>query len=395
MPREAQMPQTADIYFDHNATTPLRPDVLDEMLPYLQRISGNPSSLHSAGQEAKAGVDDARERIAHLLGCDGAEEIRFTSGGTEADNWAVKGVAARAGRQGRIVTSAIEHHAVWHSCRHLGERGYDVVYVPVDGRGVVDVDAVISAIDGGDTILVSIMHANNETGVVQPAAEIGRATQARGIPFHVDAVQSFGKIAVRADALNADLISISAHKINGPKGVGALYVRSDAAIEALSHGGEHEGGLRAGTENVAGIVGFGAAAAIRSREMVADGERLEVLRSTFERNTISSIDDVTVNGGVVERLPNTSSLTLIGVEAEAVIVGLDLRGVAVSSGSACASGSAEPSHVLTAMGLEPRQAASSVRFSFGWGNTIEEVERLGDILPGVVEKLRRLSTATF
>jgi len=387
------MTEPANIYLDHNATTPLHPDVLEQMLPYFQEISGNPSSLHSPGQEARAGIDRARQSIARLLECDSAEEIHFTSGGTEADNWAIKGVVTHAGRRGRIVTSAVEHHAVWHSCQYLEELGYDVVYVPVNAAGMVDVDAAIEAIAGGDTLLVSIMHANNETGVIQPVAAIGSAARARGIPFHVDAVQSFGKVEVHAAALNADLISISAHKINGPKGVGALYIRNGAAIAPHSHGGSHEGGLRAGTENVPGIVGFGAAAAIRSREMANDGARLGTLRCRFEASTLNSIEGVTINGDVDNRLPNTSSLTIFGVEAEAVIIGLDLQGVAVSSGSACASGSSVPSHVLTAMGLQPRQASSSVRFSFGLGNSAEQIDRVTSILPGIVEKLRRLSAA--
>ena len=387
------MPESTTTYLDHNATTPLRPEVLEAMLPYLTEMGGNPSSIHQAGQAARAGLDLARARIARLLSCE-PEEVHFTSGGTEADNWAIKGVMARTvGSGGRIVTTSIEHHAVWHTCEYLEQRGYDVVYIPVDGTGVVDVADVVRAMDGGDSALVSVMHGNNETGAIQPLAEIGRAARERGIPFHTDAVQSFGKLPVHPEELSADLISVSAHKINGPKGTGALYIRSGTPIEAQSHGGDHEGGLRAGTENVAGIVGFGMAAQLRERELDSEDGRMCALRDRLENATLDSIDEVTVNGHPVERLSNTSNLSFRGVEAEAVVIGLDLEGIAVSSGSACTAGTTEPSHVLRAMGLEPRLAASSVRFSLGWGTTEEDVDRVSEVLPAIVERLRRLSPA--
>ena len=385
------------IYLDHNATTPMRPEVLQAMLPFFTEMSGNPSSIHGAGQAARAAVEEARGRVATALGC-APEEVHFTSGGTEADNWAIKGVVAaaantgtlRKGQRARIVTSAIEHHAVSHTCEYLAERaGAEVVYVPVDGCGRVDVESVAAVLDER-TILVSIMHGNNETGTMQPVAAIGALTKERGIPFHVDAVQSLGRTPVLVDELQADLVSVSAHKVNGPKGTGALYIRSGTSIEPLAHGGDHEGGLRAGTENVAGIVGFGKAVELR-REPAAEMERLRRLRDRLEAGVAETVESTAVNGHPQPRLANTSNISFRGVEAEAIIVGLDLEGIAVSSGSACTAGTTAPSHVLLAMGLEPRLAASSVRFSLGWGNTAEEVERLLELLPPIVERLRKIS----
>ena len=377
----------AGIYFDHNATTPVRPEVLEIMLPYMTELMGNASSIHRVGQEARAGIEGAREIIARALGC-GASEVYFTSGGTEADNWALRGVAARRG--GRIVTTRIEHHAVWHMCEYLEKQGREVVYLPVDEYGVVNPDDVRAVLDD-DTALVSVMHANNETGSVQPIGEIGALTRARGIPLHVDAVQSFGKIAFSVDEWNADLVSLSAHKINGPKGVGALYIRAGMEIEAQSYGGGHERQMRAGTENVAGIVGFGRAAELRLDE----GERLEeevgALRQRLERGIVAALEDVKVNGHPQRRLGNTLNVSFHGIEAEAVVLGLDLEGIAVGSGSACSSGTTEPSHVLLAMGLESRQAASAVRFSLGWGNTAAEVDSVLGVLPGIIGRLREMS----
>ncbi len=375
------------IYFDHNATTPLRPEVLKAMMPYMTEHIGNASSIHGMGQEARAGVEQARGIIARSLGC-GEGEIYFTSGGTEADNWAIKGVIAR--RKGRIVTTRIEHHAVWHMCEHLEKQGGEVVYLPVDEYGVVDPDDVRGALDG-ETALVSVMHANNETGSVQPIGEIGALTRARGIPLHVDAVQSFGKIPFSVDDLNADLVSLSAHKINGPKGVGALYIREGVEVEAQSHGGGHEREMRAGTENVAGIVGFGQAAELRLQEGARLEEEIGVLRQRLEQGVVTALEDVKVNGHPQRRLANTSNVSFHGVEAEAIVMGLDLEGIAVGSGSACSSGTTEPSHVLLAMGLEPRLAAAAVRFSLGWGNTAAEVDRVLDVLPGIFGRLRAMS----
>lgn len=378
------------IYFDHNATTPLRPQVLEAMVPYLTGAVGNASSIHGFGREARDAVEAARDILARSLGCSSGE-VYFTSGGTEADNWAIEGMAcSRRQRRRRIVTSAVEHHAVLHTCRHLEQRGFEVIYVPVDEYGVVDLNAVESALDD-NTALVSIMHANNETGTIQPLAEIGRLARARGVPLHVDAVQSFGKLDFRVDDLSADLVSVSAHKINGPKGTGALYVRSGLEIEPWCRGGGQERGLRTGTENVAGIVGLGRAVELR----VAEGRDLEVeakvLRDRLQQGLLQRVEDLHVNGHPQRRLANTLNLSFQRVEAEAVLLDLDLKGVAASSGSACAEGEPEPSHVLLAMGLAPRTASGSVRFSLGWGNTVDEVDYVVEIVPGMVQRLREMS----
>ncbi len=378
------------IYFDHNATTPLRPQVLEAMMPFLTSSVGNASSIHGYGREARIAVEAARDILARALGCR-PPEVYFTSGGTEADNWAIEGIArSRRGRGRRIVTSSVEHHAVLHTCRHLEQRGYEVIYAPVDAYGVVDLDAVEAAIDE-DTVLVSVMHANNETGTVQPLAEIGRLARQKGVPLHLDAVQSFGKLDLRVDELNADLVSVSAHKINGPKGTGALYVRSGMEIEPWSRGGGQEGGLRTGTENVAGIVGLGRAVQLRLEEGKALEEEAGVLRDRLQQGLLQRVEDVRVNGHPRRRLANTLNLAFQGVEAEAILLDLDLKGVAASSGSACAEGAPEPSHVLLAMGLAPRQASGSVRFSLGWGNTAAEVDYVVEIAPGIVRRLRDLS----
>jgi len=374
------------IYLDHNATTPLRPEVAAVMRRYLEEVFGNPSSLHAFGQEAREGVEQARAVLAGALGC-APEEVCFTSGGTEADNWALRG-AIQAG--GRVVTTAIEHHAVWHTCQDLERHGCRVAYARVDSHGVVDPDEV-GRLLGERTALVSVMHANNETGSIQPVEQIGGLARARGALFHVDAVQTFGKLPVRVDELNADLVSISAHKINGPKGVGALYIRQGTRIAPWAHGGGHEGNRRAGTENVAGIAAFGKAAELSLAEREAHQRQIGRLRDRLQEGLLATIGAAKVNGHPQQRLANTLNLSFRGVEAEAVVLGLDLEGVAVSSGSACSSGSAEPSHVLLAMGLEPRLAASAVRFSLGWGNTEEEVDRVVEVLPGIVRRLRELS----
>ena len=377
------------IYFDHNATTPMRPEVLEAMMPYLTTAVGNASSLHACGREARSAVEGARDILAGALGCR-ADEVYFTSGGTEADNWALEGtVRARGGR--RIVTSSVEHHAVLHSCRHLEERGCEVTYLPVDECGVVDLNAVEAALDEEGIVLVSIMHANNETGTIQPVAEIGRMARDKGVPLHVDAVQSFGKLDLRVDELNADLVSVSAHKINGPKGTGALYVRRGLEIEPWSRGGGQERGLRTGTENVAGIVGLGRAVELRQEEGKVLEKEAGVLRDRLQRGLLQRVEEVRVNGHPQRRLANTLNLAFQRVEAEAILLDLDLKGVAASSGSACAEGAAEPSHVLLAMGLAPRLAAGSVRFSLGWGNTAAEVDYVVETAPGIVQRLREMS----
>lgn len=378
------------VYFDHNATTPLRPEVLEAMLPFLTDSMGNPSSLHSWGRAARHGIETARGALAGALGCAPAE-VYFTSGGTEADNWAIKGVVAAGCRRGRrIVTSAVEHYAVLHTCQHLERQGYEVAYVPVDEYGIVDPDDVAQALDD-QTVLISVMHANNETGSIQPVEAIGELAWNRGIPFHVDAVQSFGKIPVSVDELNADLVTLSAHKINGPKGVGALYVRRGMEIEPLAHGGGHEGGRRAGTENVAGIVGLGKAVELKITEGGKGEGEVRRLRDRLEQGILARLDGVRVNGHPGRRLGNTLNISLCGVAAEGVVLGLDLQGVAAASGSACASGETAPSHVLLAMGLEPRLAAGAVRFSLGWGSGQADVDYVLEALPQIVTRLREMS----
>ena len=378
------------IYLDHNATTPVRPEVLEAMMPYLTEKIGNPSSLHGWGQEARAGMEGARAALAGALRCD-PEEVHFTSGGTEADNWVIMGVAAASKRRGRrIVTTAIEHYAVLHTCQHLAERGYEVIYVPVDERGIVDPGEVARVIND-ETALISVMHANNETGCIQPVEEIGSLAWERGIPFHVDAVQTFGKVPVKVDELNADLVSVSAHKINGPKGIGALYIREGMEIEALAHGGGHEWKRRAGTENVPGIVGMGKAVELRTAEMERVEPEMRRLRDRLEEGLLGALEDVQINGHPTLRLANTANLSFRGIESEGIVLGLDLQGVAAASGSACASGKTEPSHVLQTMGVEPRLASGAVRFSLGWGNNEEQVDRVLQVLPKIVRRLRELS----
>ena len=374
------------IYLDHNATTPMRPEVREAMWPHLGEEFGNPSSRHGPGRRAREAVEGARGQIAGLLDCD-PREVHFTSGGTEADNWALRGTAALSG--GRVVVSAVEHHAVLHAAEELARSGREVVFVPVDGAGRVDPQRVLEAAEGA--AVVSLILANNETGTIQPVSEIGAVLRDRPVSFHVDAVQAFGKIPARVDDLHADLVSLSAHKINGPKGVGALYVRQGTALAPWQVGGGHEGGMRAGTENVAAIVGFGAAAAIRRQEMEEQGRRQGRLRERLESGLRERIEEVAVHGDPVRRLSNTLNLSFRGVEAEAVLVGLDLEGICASSGSACTEGAAEPSHVLLAMGVEPRLAAGAVRFSLGWGNDGAEIDRVLDVLPGIVARLRELS----
>ena len=374
------------IYLDHNATTPMRPEVREAMWPYLGEEFGNPSSRHGPGRRAREAVEGARRQIAELLACDPGE-VHFTSGGTEADNWALRGMAARS--DGRVVVSSVEHHAVLQAAGELARAGREVVVLPVDGTGRVDPERVLEAVDGA--AVVSLILANNETGTIQPVSEIGAVLGARGVPFHVDAVQAFGKIPTRVDDLHADLVSLSAHKINGPKGVGALYVREGTDLAPWQLGGGHEHGMRAGTENVAAIVGFGAAAAIRRAEMDEQGRRQGRLRDRLESGLRERVEEVAVHGHPQRRLSNTLNISFRGVEAEAVLVGLDLEGVCASSGSACTEGAAEPSHVLLAMGVEPRLAAGALRFSLGWGNAEAEIDRVLEVVPGIVARLRELS----
>jgi cysteine desulfurase len=378
------------IYLDHNATTPLRGEALEAMLPYLCDAYGNPSSIHRFGQAAKKGVEEAREKVAHLIHARPIE-IVFTGGGTEADNLAVKGVVHfNKGRGGHLITSSIEHHAVLSACQHLEKEGFRVTLLPVSRDGMVDPDDVKGAIRP-DTILISVMHANNEVGTIQPIEEIGEIARTRGILFHTDAVQSVGKIPVDVEKLGVDLLSMSAHKMCGPKGTGALYIRRDVKIEPQIHGGHHEMNRRAGTENVAGIAGFGRAAELVEAELEEGPERMRLLRDTFWEKIRERIDHVHLNGHPEKRLPNTLNVSFEFIEGESTLISLDLQGIAASTGSACTSGSLEPSHVLVAMGVPRSAAQGCLRFSIGRGTTYEEIDRTVVVLAETVHRLRSMS----
>ena len=378
------------VYLDHNASTPVHPEVVEAMLPYFGERFGNPSSVHAFGREAREGLDTAREQIATFLGT-GKEEIVFTSGGTESDNLAVKGVAM-ARRQGHIITSQIEHHAVLRTCQNLETLGFEVTYLPVDGHGMVDPDDVRRHLRS-DTILVSVMHANSEVGTVQPVREIGRIARERGITFHVDAVQTFGKLPIDVDGSGIELLSFSSHKIYGPKGVAGLFIRKGTRMVSIQHGGEHERRRRAGTENVPGIVGFGKAVEVRAREMADEAVRVRALRDRLWEGVSARVPDVRLNGHPTERLPGTCNMCFKHVESESIVLGLDLKGIAVSAGSACTSGNVEPSYVLVAMGVPVDWAMGSVRCSLGRGTTAEDIDYVIEATVPLLEKLRSLSPA--
>ncbi len=378
------------VYLDHNATSPVAEEVLEAMVECYRKIPGNASSVHSFGREARDAVEGAREKVARLIGAD-PQEIVFTSGGTESDNTAIKGVCSALRERGNhIITSAVEHHAVLNTCDYMKRKGFEVTVLPVDEYGMVSPQAVEDAITD-KTILVSIMHANNEVGTIQPIEEISRITSKHGIVFHTDAVQSVGKIPVNVDELGVDLLSLSAHKFYGPKGVGALYVRKGTRMHPLLHGGHHENNRRAGTENVQGIVGLGAAAELAMREMEEESRLLSELRDMLQEGLTSRIESVHVMGHPEKRLPNTLNVCIEYVEGESIVLGLDIEGIAVSTGSACTSGSLEPSHVLSAMGVPPELAQGSLRFSFGRNNTREDVEKVLEVLPSIVRRLRDMS----
>jgi cysteine desulfurase len=388
------------LYFDHNATTPLDPAVLDAMLPYLREEYGNASSIHRFGQRARAAVERSRALLAALLGA-APHELIFTSGGTEADNLAIQGaLRAHSGAHPHIITSAFEHHAVLHTCKALEHRGVRVTYVPVSEDGFVDPAAVRQALRP-ETVLVTIMHANNEIGTIQPIAAIAAMAREAGVLFHTDAVQSTGKISVNVQELGVDLLSLSAHKFYGPKGVGALYVREGVELEPVLFGGHNRREPRPGTENVAGIVGLGAAAELANRQLKAEARRLRELRDYLEEGIVRTVPSAGRNGSELvgaasdqRRVPNTANFYFDFVEGESLVIALDLQGVAVSTGSACSSGAVEPSHVLTAIGLTPERARSSLRFSLGRQNTKEQVDALLRALAGAVDRLRSLSPQT-
>jgi len=378
------------VYLDHNASTPVHPEVVAAMLPYFGERFGNPSSVHSFGREAREGVEIAREQITNFLRVS-KDEVVFTSGGTESDNLAIKGVAGARGA-GHIITSPIEHHAVLRTCQVLETQGFAVTYLPVDGDGLVNPDDVRRAIRP-DTILITIMHANSEVGTIQPVDTIGAVARERGIPFHVDGVQTFGKVPIDLDGFGIDLLSFSSHKIYGPKGVAGLYIRKGTKMVSVQHGGEHERRRRAGTENVPGIVGFGKAAELRAREMEAEATRLTALRNRLWDGISARVADVRLNGHPTRRLPGTLNLCFRHVESESIVLGLDLKGVAVSAGSACTSGNVEPSYVLVAMGVPLDWAMGSVRATLGRLNTDADIDYVLVVLPPLVERIRRLSPA--
>jgi len=378
------------VYLDHAATTPVHPQVVRAMDEVMLEVWGNPSSLHSFGREARQRLDAAREAVARLIGARPAE-IVFTGGGTEADNLAIRGVAqARRARGRHIITSRIEHHAVLHTCETLEDEGFEVTYLPVDRHGRVDPDDVRRALTP-ETVLVTIMLANNEVGSIQPVAEIARIARDAGACVHTDAVQCVGNTPVDVDDLAVDLLTLSAHKMYGPKGVGALYARQGTGIRPIIHGGAHEHELRAGTENMPGIVGLGKAAAVAATELPQRVEHVAALRDRFVAQLQSRLKGVTLNGHPSQRLPNNANLSFAWVEGEAILLGIDARGIAASTGSACTSARIEASHVLTAMGVPAQEAQGALRFTFGRENTPEDVDLAVEAISETVERLRAMS----
>ena len=377
------------IYFDHSATTPVDPEVVDAMLPYFGQVYGNASSIHSFGQEAKVALEEARRSVAAIIGA-GPGEIVFTSGGTEGDNWAIKGTASYAGTgKNHIVTSTAEHQAVLSTCRFLQKKGFEVTYVPVDQSGRVSPERVAAAVRE-DTCLVSIMHANNEVGTLNPIADVAAMTRERGILFHTDAVQTFGKLPLDVREMPVDLLTLSGHKLYGPKGIGALYMRQGLRLDNLLHGGKHERQRRAGTENVAGAVGLGKAAALAAGRMTEDARHLEKLHKALRGGIEERIPGAHFNGHEAAFHPGILNVSFEGAASDSLLLSLDLKGIAVSNGSACTSGTVEPSHVLKAMGLPAHLAGSALRFSFGRGNTLEEIETTLAALTETLQRIRKI-----
>jgi cysteine desulfurase len=379
------------IYLDHAATTAVRPEVVQAMLPYFSERFGNASTLYSYGQEAGQAMEEARNITARFIGAKSSREIVFTSGGTESDNFAVCGIAWANQKKGdHIITSAVEHHAVLNTCKFLEKMGFKVTYLPVDGYGSVDPQDMKKAITD-KTVLISIMHANNEVGTIEPIAEISEIAKEKGIYFHTDAVQSLGHIPVNVDELQVDLLSASAHKLYGPKGVGMLYIRKGTRIEPFLHGGDQENRRRASTENIAGIVGFGKACELAGRDMEGEGRRLSFLRDILIKGILEKIEFSRLNGHQTRRLPGNVNVSVKYVEGESMLLKLNAKGICASSGSACTSSILEPSHVLTAMGIPPDVAHSSLRFSLGRENTEKDVDYVLEVLPDIVKGLRLMS----
>lgn len=377
------------IYFDHAATTATDPKIAKVMLEYMTSEFGNPSSIHYFGRKTRRAVAESRENVAALIGAE-PEEVFFTSGGSESDNFALKGIAfANKGQGNHIITTSIEHHAVLHTCEWLEKKGFKVTYLPVDADGKVDVAAIKAAVTD-KTILISVMFANNEVGTIEPIAEIGAFAHQAGIYFHTDAVQAVGHTEINVKKLNIDLLSLSGHKLYGPKGVGALYIRRGVKIEPVQHGGVQERGMRAGTENVPGIVGLGLAARKAIAKLVEENNRLTRLRDKLINAIEAEIPAVKLNGHRQDRLPGNVNFSFSGIDGEPLLLNLDMQGIAASSGSACMAGSVEPSHVLLAMGLTPELAQSSLRLTLGRENTDDNIDTLLEILPKIVKKIRSL-----
>ena len=379
------------IYLDYNATTPVHPEVIKVMIPCFAEKFGNPSSFYRLGREVKTRLYHARAKVAACIGAEPGE-IYFTAGGTESDNMAVRGIARFLKERGNhIITSSVEHHAVFKTCAALEKEGFEVTFLPVDSAGRVDPDALSKSITSR-TILVSIMAANNETGVIQPVEEIGAITEEKNILFHTDAVQAAGKIPIDVTEIKADLLSLTGHKLYGPKGVGVLYIKKGVSVEPLITGGSHEGHLRAGTENVAGIVGLAEAVRLAKDTLDDESRRLCLLRDRLEEGLAENVPDISINGRDAPRLSNTSNITFMGVDGESILLHLDLKDIYASSGSACATGSADPSHVLRAMGIGPREAQSSVRFSLGKEITASDIDVTVKTVAEIICKLRTISS---
>jgi cysteine desulfurase len=375
------------VYLDNNATTPLLPEVFEAMRPYFEEHFGNASSIHHHGQETRAAVENARESVAALLGCS-ASEVIFTSGGTESDNLAIAGLVAAGGH---VITSSIEHHAVLHAVEHLKEMGCEITVLPVDGRSLIDPADVKRALRP-NTTMISVMMANNETGVLQPVEEIGKIAAEAGILFHTDAVQAAAKVAIDVQRIGCHALSISGHKIHAPQGTGALYLKKGTRLQPLFHGGRHERSHRAGTENVPGIVALGKAAQLAKQSLErGDDRKMAAMRDRLQQEILAQVEEAQVNGQGAARVPNTTNIRFEHLEGESMVIALDLKGLAVSTGAACSSGAIEPSHVLVAMGLHPEQARSSIRFSLGKQTKAEDIDFALALIPETVARLRELS----
>lgn len=378
------------IYFDHAATTPVKPEVLEAMLPYFTNKYGNASTIYSLGRESKKAMEESREKVAAAISAS-PREIYFTGSGTESDNWAIKGIAyANRDRGNHIITSAIEHHAVLHTCKYLESDGFEVTYLPVDGNGFVSLEQLRNSIKP-NTILISIMFANNEIGTIQPIAEVGKIAKEKGVYFHTDAVQAIGNININVKDMNIDLLSLSAHKFYGPKGIGALYIRTGTKITSFMHGGAQERGRRASTENIPNIVGLGKAIEIATANIEEYNRKLLALRERLIEEVMKKIPFVRLNGDREKRLPGNVNFSFEFIEGESLLLMLDMKGIAASSGSACTSGSLDPSHVLLAIGLPHEIAHGSLRLTLGEENTQEDIDYLMEILPPIVERLREMS----